>query len=970
MKSAPRQTLRRGRAHIGRWAAVAVLATGVGFLLLGGVAGSDSSITVTQGDFTLTCPAGTVAENATLACTLTNTAAEAKPWPVVAILHLSTDDDRALVRGTSIDVTLGAPSPEAAIDGGVTWIGDTLVGYSRFDWSGNAGADPTKTTTTVAAPGNTRSVNIVAEHDSLDEDSEKFYVALGPDGSKGVGILYNNKTSVTVTDDDSPSTDKSLSSLKLSAGRSHTLSPTQATQSRTVAYEVTEATLTAVAAHGEATMAMGASFGGRSLDLDGQGGTSIEVISDQESAAVPLAVGTTTVTLTVTAEDGTTTGTHAVSIVRSALGEGVDTVAVSVPSFTLTCPAEVAKATDAQCTLRASGSAGWPVVAVVHSSADGASRALVAEDPILPDTDPGYSKDVSLGNQQPARTGFNYGYGELLSGGSLTLYRTYGYEKFDWSGTASAGATRTVTIHLHDNDRSISRAEVFYVALAPSGYTGLSKLVDNKVPILIRPMTNDSDPVFAADSVSLRVAEGVAAGAAVGAAVTAVDGDEGAELTYRLGGADAAGFAIDSVTGQISVWKALDFETPNDADGDGVHELSVSVSDGLDSEAQPDMSADDSIAVFVEVTDVDDAPVLTSSGCDLVIAEDVYRDGNIYYGGDICTVEAFDAEAVPLTWSLSGADAAGFTLIATTTPQPAVQEQSRMLFFKSRGDGGFEAPDDADGDNVHEVTVTASDGNQSASVGLSVSLVTVEELITQITTLYCHPAQRYDAANSRWTLAEPQEDADGWWPVVAGLVAGRCSVDPEDARTAWSLSGADAAMFHMSAEGVLSFAAAPDFEAPADSDGDNVYEVTVTAAGVHTVSVNITVAVTDTAEPVVIIIEAPPPNPDAPSGAAVSGNELTLTFDWNLAAVDDATADALRYAFFVQGAFHLGTPVTQSPNHLTVDGATVTLTLGTPIAPGDVVVVNYNARAGNGFHRADGTPITDFTAGLVTTPRN
>ena len=477
MRSASRWRLRTGRVHIGLWAAVAVLSAGVGFVLLGDVASSDSSFTVTSGDFELTCPTGTVAENATLTCTLTNTSEEAKPWPVVAILHLSTDDDRALVRGTSIDVTLGTPTPSAAIDGGVTWIGDTLVGYSRFDWSGSAGAEGT--------PGDSRTVNIVAQHDSLDEDSEKFYVALGPDGSRGVGILYNNKASVTLTDDDGPSTDTSLSSLSLSAGQSYTLSPTQAAQSQTVAYEVTEATLTAEAARGT-TMTMSASFGGSSLDLDGRGATSIEVISGQESAAVPLAVGTTHLALTATAEDGTTTGTHTVSIVRSALGVGVDTVAVSVPSFTLTCPAKVDKAAEAQCTLLASGSAGWPVVAVIHSSADGASRALVAEDPIIPDTDPDYSKDVTLGEQQPARTAFNHGYGELFSGGSRTLYRTYGYEKFDWTGTASAGDTRTVTIQIHDSDANSGvAAEVFYAALAPSGYTGLSQLVDNKVPILV-----------------------------------------------------------------------------------------------------------------------------------------------------------------------------------------------------------------------------------------------------------------------------------------------------------------------------------------------------------------------------------------------------------------------------------------------------------------------------------------------------
>ena len=482
MRSALGQKIRKGRVRIGLWAAVAMLAGGgLSFVLLGGMVSADSSFTVTQGDFELACPTGTVAENATLACTLKNTAAEAKPWPVVAILHLSTDDDRALVRGTSIDVTLATPSPSAAIDGGVTWIGDTLVGYSRFDWAGTAGAE--------GASGSSRTVSIAAAHDSLDEDDEKFYVALGPDASKGVGLLYNNKAGVTLTDDDAPSTDTSLSSLAMFAGHSRTLSPALAAQSQTVAYEVTEATLTAASARGTA-MAMSASFGGSSLDLDGRGGTSIEVISEQESAAVPLAVGTTTVTLTVTAEDGTTTGTHTVSIVRSARGEGVDTVAVSVPSFTLTCPAEVDKATDAQCTLRASGSAGWPVVAVIHSSADGDARALVAEDPIIPDTHPDFSKDVSLGNQQPARTAFNHGYGELFSGGSHTLYRTYGYEKFDWTGTASNGATRTVTVKIHDSGSSPGvAAEVFYVALAPSGYTGFSQLVDNKVPILVKART-------------------------------------------------------------------------------------------------------------------------------------------------------------------------------------------------------------------------------------------------------------------------------------------------------------------------------------------------------------------------------------------------------------------------------------------------------------------------------------------------
>ena len=47
----------------------------------------------------------------------------------------------------------------------------------------------------------------------------------------------------------------------------------------------------------------------------------------------------------------------------------------------------------------------------------------------------------------------------------------------------------------------------------------------------------------------------------------------------------------------------------------------------------------------------------------------------------------------------------------------------------------------------------------------------------------------------------------------------------------YTLSGDDAALFTLDAvTGELRFASAPDHEAAADSDGDNVYAVTVTAS--------------------------------------------------------------------------------------------------------------------------------------------
>ncbi len=112
--------------------------------------------------------------------------------------------------------------------------------------------------------------------------------------------------------------------------------------------------------------------------------------------------------------------------------------------------------------------------------------------------------------------------------------------------------------------------------------------------------------------------------------------------------------------------------------------------------------------------------------------------------------------------------------------------------------------------------------------------------------------------------------------------------------------------------------------------------------------------------------------PTAPVSAAVSGSELTLTFNRGLAAVEDATARALRWAFLVDGAYHNGTPITnQSPSAVAVHGATVTLTLGTAIAPGNDATVRYfAAAAGNGLKNSDGTPLADFATSHTTTQRN
>ena len=73
----------------------------------------------------------------------------------------------------------------------------------------------------------------------------------------------------------------------------------------------------------------------------------------------------------------------------------------------------------------------------------------------------------------------------------------------------------------------------------------------------------------------------------------------------------------------------------------------------------------------------------------------------------------------------------------------------------------------------------------------------------------------------------------------------------EQSTTVWSLDGTDSDDFTIGNTGVLLFATSPDYERPADSGGNNVYEVTVSAKddALNEVVFDVTVTVEDVDEP-------------------------------------------------------------------------------------------------------------------------
>ena len=181
---------------------------------------------------------------------------------------------------------------------------------------------------------------------------------------------------------------------------------------------------------------------------------------------------------------------------------------------------------------------------------------------------------------------------------------------------------------------------------------------------------------------------------------------------------------------------------------------------------------------------------------------------------DVETYTATDPESDTITWSLSGPDASFFSIA------------DGVLNFDSAGD--FENPMDAGRNNAYEVTIHASDGANSAVFPVTVVINEVDE---------------------RPVIAGPASvNVRGGTTAYVGRYG---ATDPEGFVTSWEpLSGVDAQHFEFSDAGDLSFTAVPDFDSPADTNGDNRYEVTVSSSsdgdrGTRTGTLDVVITVTD-----------------------------------------------------------------------------------------------------------------------------
>ena len=264
--------------------------------------------------------------------------------------------------------------------------------------------------------------------------------------------------------------------------------------------------------------------------------------------------------------------------------------------------------------------------------------------------------------------------------------------------------------------------------------------------------------------------------------VTATDPDAGTTLGYSLSGADATLFRI-STAGAVTFKAPPNFEAPADNGGNNVYDIVVHVNDG---------TIDVTKAVAITVTNVNEAPVINSNGAGATAAITISENTTT-----VTTVAATDVDAgTSLTYTIdSGADASKFSINSTTG----------VLTFIAAPN--FEAPTDVGGNNIYDVVVKVSDGSLSDTQAIAVTVTNANEAPTITSAATASTVENVTPATTVYSVTATDPDAG--------------------ASFTYSLTGTDAALFNISAAGAVTFKAPPNFEAPADNGGNNVYDIVV-----------------------------------------------------------------------------------------------------------------------------------------------
>ncbi len=370
---------------------------------------------------------------------------------------------------------------------------------------------------------------------------------------------------------------------------------------------------------------------------------------------------------------------------------------------------------------------------------------------------------------------------------------------------------------------------------------------DYVVPVTINVTDVNEPPKFADDTATRSVAENSAANTSIGAVVTATDPDTNNTnfntLTYSLSGTDASDFTIDSSTGQIKTKSALDYEDDNS------YSVTVQVTDGKNAGGTADTTIDDTIAVTINVTDVNEPPAAPAAPT---------VSGNA------------DAPKTKLDVSWTAPDMTGKPAITDYDVQYKQQSESTWTEWNASDDGTTTSTTitGLEGGRRYDVQVRATNHEGDSPWSTSGSAKTQDKNVNS----------EFKLPSGKRSVAENSSSGRN---VGAPVTA----TDTEGHTLTYSISGASEFSID-SATGQIKVASGADL----DYENKSTYSVTVSASdgkdsednpddAIDTTT-NVTINITD-------VDEAPAP-PDAPT---VSTNSTTPTTSLDVSWTAPNTSD-------------------------------------------------------------------------------
>ncbi len=342
--------------------------------------------------------------------------------------------------------------------------------------------------------------------------------------------------------------------------------------------------------------------------------------------------------------------------------------------------------------------------------------------------------------------------------------------------------------------------------------------------------------------------------------VTSTDADTGETYSYSIsGGADSALFSINSSSGALAFTSAPNYESPADSGANNVYDVQVRVTDSGTG------NLTDTQDIAVTVGNINENPVITNDGGGATASINAAENQIA-----VTTVTATDQDTGDtLTYSISGGpDQALFSINSSTG----------VLTFASPPN--YESPTDSGANNVYDVQVTVTDNGAG-------TLTDVQAIAVTVTNANEAPVITSNGNGSTASTSINENNT-----AVTAVTA--TDVDSSDTLTYSISGGADQALFSInSSTGALVFTSAPNYESPADSGGNNVYDVQVmvTDSGTGNLTDTQDIAVT-----VGNINENPVITNDGGGATANINAAENQTAVTTVTATDQDTGDTLTYS--------------------------------------------------------------------------